>query len=450
MAATATREPVRLVVLNYNGGDMTLRCLRALQSLDWPADELELVVVDNASVDGSADAVAAQFPGVRLLRNPVNTGFVANNLALTDLAGVRYVGLVNNDAFVEPGWLRPLVDAMDADPGLGAVSSKMVFAPRFVDAVIDTPTFRPGPGDPRELGIMVQGVRVGGEDRWGDAQFGEGAWGLEQGRGGTFQWTAGRAVLRIPFDAADPPPHEAEVLVEAEAPKSVTFSSGEAEVTVEVGTTPRWVTVPLDGAPYDVIQNVGSIVLVDGSGADRGYLERDDGQYEEPVEVFNFCGGSVLFRPGFLTEVGLLDERFFLYYEDTDLSWRGRAQGWRYRYVPGSRLRHIHAATSGEGSPVFAYHVERNRLLMLAKNAPLRLFLIQAFRFTLSTASYARRDIVGPLRRGRRPNTVTVRRRIKAFLGFLRLLPAMLAERRVLRRRQTVPDRELATWWVRR
>ena len=50
--------------------------------------------------------------------------------------------------------------------------------------------------------------------------------------------------------------------------------------------------------------------------------------------MFAWCGGGVLLRPRYLADVGLFDERFFLYYEDTDLSWRGRSRGWRYRYVP--------------------------------------------------------------------------------------------------------------------
>ena len=58
-------------------------------------------------------------------------------------------------------------------------------------------------------------------------------------------------------------------------------------------------------------------------------------QYAEPADVFAWCGGAVLLRSDYLADVGLLDERFFLYYEDTDLSWRGRARGWRYRFVPG-------------------------------------------------------------------------------------------------------------------
>jgi GT2 family glycosyltransferase len=198
------------------------------------------------------------------------------------------------------------------------------------------------------------------------------------------------------------------------------------------------------------VNNVGSVIIEGGYGADRGYLERDAGQYDTPAEVFAWCGGSVLLRPAYLADVGLFDDSFFLYYEDTDLSWRGRSRGWRYRYVPEARVRHIHAASTGEGSPVFQHYVERNRLLMLVKNAPTRMAAHAVWRYLLTTASYARRDVVAPLVGLHRPRPTIVWRRARSFLDFLRLLPGALAARRRVRRAATVRDGELLAWVVRR
>jgi GT2 family glycosyltransferase len=438
---------VRLVVLNYNGGDFVVRCLEALTKLDWPADRLELVVVDNRSGDGSDRVLEERFPEVRLVRNSANTGFPANNLGMRDLAGVDYVGLVNSDAFLEPDWLHPMVAALEADPEVGAASARMLFADRFVEIAVASPTFVPGVADSRELGVMVSGVRVGGGDRWRNAQIADGGWGLEHGRDGLFQWTRGHAVVRVPAaagastgSAGSGSGASAEVRLAAESAKTVTLTCGSWSQAVEVGTEPEWFPVELATAPIDVVNNVGSVVLTDGSGADRGYLEVDRGQYDEPADVFAWCGGSVLFRPAYLDDVGLFDERFFLYYEDTDLSWRGQGRGWRYRYVPGAVTRHIHAASTGEGSPIFQHYVERNRLFMLVKNAPRAMAWPAVVRYVLVTASYARRDIVRPVLKARRPNPTQVLRRVKSFLGFLRVLPGALAARRRIRRAATVPD----------
>ena len=279
------------------------------------------------------------------------------------------MGLINNDAFVEPGWLRPLADALDADPGLGAVSSKLVLEPRFVEVGLGSETFVPGPGDRRDLGVMVRDVLVAGRSVWAGAHLADGGWGLEHDRDGPFEWTSGSAVLRVPV-GSDGPPASVGVVLQAERRKEVRLDGGAGTLLVDVDRRPVTVDVKVGAQTLDVINNVGSVVFSDGAGADRGWLERDRGQYDEPAEVFAWCGGSVLFRPAYLADAGLFDERFFLYYEDTDLSWRGRLRGWRYRTAPGSVARHVHAATSSEGSAVFAYHVERNRLLMLVKNAP--------------------------------------------------------------------------------
>jgi GT2 family glycosyltransferase len=449
-AADLSDARVRLIVLNYNGGELLLRCFSALGALEWPSELLELVCVDNGSTDGSIDTLARDFPQVEIRRQGHNGGFPANNRALEDLEGVDFVGLVNNDAFVEPGWLAPLVEAMQADPGLGAVSSKMVLAPRFAEVVIESPGFRPGGGDDRELGVMVRSVAVGSEDVSPDAHLGVGGWGKEVDGDGPFEWAAPHAVLRVPCPTDGEARFTASLVLQAREPVMVTVDGGTGPVTVEVGPRPEAVSVTVASAGYDVLNNVGSIVFEDGAGADRGWLERDLGQCDQPTEVFAWCGGSVLFRPEYLHDVGLFDERFFLYYEDTDLSWRGRARGWRYRTVPTSVARHVHAASSGEGSEVFAYHVERNRLLMLVKNAPWRLAARQVWRYALVTASYGRRDIVRPALAGRRPNATVTRRRTVSFVGFLRLLPAMLGDRRAIRRRQLVDDDDLIRWLVER
>src|SRR5690606_30035179 len=71
-----------------------------------------------------------------------------------------------------------------------------------------------------------------------------------------------------------------------------------------------------------------------------------------------------------LDDVGLFDESLFLYYEDTELSWRLRRRGWTVRHVPDAVTVHDHAASSGTGSAFFLDHNERNRLLVALIHAP--------------------------------------------------------------------------------
>jgi GT2 family glycosyltransferase len=434
---------IRLVVLNYNGGALVERCVDHLEALDWPADRLEIVVVDNASTDGSPAALARR-PRVRLVSSPDNTGFPANNLALGDLDGIDYVGLINNDAFVEPDYLAPLVAALEEGGTLGAACPKILLAHRFVDLHLRSAPWA-APGDGRALGVKVSGLEVGGEDRWRHALPGAGVHAMEAGGADEprFCWTDGDGALSVPAQPTEP---TARIRVSAPRELPLVLDAGAGEVAVIATPTPTWVEVPLGSARHDVINNVGSRLLQGGWGGDRGFLEVDHGQYDQPQEVFAWCGAGVLFRPDYLRDVGLFDERFFMYYEDTDLAWRGRLRGWRYRYVPTALLRHVHAATSVEGSPMFNHYVQRNRLLMLTKNAPPGLVVAALVGVVRELAGFGVRDIVRPVLGGRRPTPRFLLGRLRSLGAYLRLLPAFLATRREVRGARRVPDAAILGW----
>lgn len=140
------------------------------------------------------------------------------------------------------------------------------------------------------------------------------------------------------------------------------------------------------------LNNVGVVLLPTGYGADRGLGEPAD-HYPEPDEVFGFSGGAALLRTQAVRAAGGVPDRFFLYYEDTDVSWRLRLAGWSIRYEPTAVVHHRHAATSDLGSPLFAFYNERNRLLMLVRCAPLGLVVRGWGRFLLTTGSLAVRHL---------------------------------------------------------
>lgn len=120
-----------------------------------------------------------------------------------------------------------------------------------------------------------------------------------------------------------------------------------------------------------LINNAGSRLEPNSSWPvyEIGMEEKDSGQYEKVREITAFCGACVLFSREFLQNVGLFDPKFFMYFEDGDLSWRGQKAGYKYYFAPKAIARHIHAGSSKAGSPLFNHYVGRNRVLILAKNA---------------------------------------------------------------------------------
>jgi GT2 family glycosyltransferase len=441
---------VRVVVLNYDGGDMTLRCLDALREVDWPAEALQVVLVDNASIDGIAPRVRSTLQWVELIEHTHNVGFAGGcNLGLHDLDDVDYVALLNNDAVPERNWLRPLVEALEADETLGAACSKIVFAPTFFTLTVDTPTFSPA-DDGRELGVKITGLAADGVEVWDHAQFADGCH-THQARGSGIEqvvWTESHAALRVPVEVGASPPSIVEIELSAEREKVVRLDAGGEVLDVTVGETPTWHQVPAGGPTYDVINNVGSRLVLGGYGGDRGFLEPDEGQYSEAEDVFAWCGGAVLLSTRYLLDVGIFDDRYFMYYEDTDLSWRGRLAGWRYRYVPESVVRHEHAASSKEGSALFTHFVERNRFLTLARNAPWSMLASASYVYLRDTAVILDRDVVRPVRHRSRPSPAFALRRLRAYAGFVKLLPKTLRTRRQQRASATARSELVARWLV--
>lgn len=118
---------ISVVIVNWNGGRHLASCLQALGRQTLPPSQI--VVVDNASTDGSPGQVESEFPWVTLVRSPRNLGFAAGcNLGFRRSRG-ELVATLNPDADPEPRWLESLVASID-DRAVGMVASLMLFADR--------------------------------------------------------------------------------------------------------------------------------------------------------------------------------------------------------------------------------------------------------------------------------------------------------------------------------
>jgi N-acetylglucosaminyl-diphospho-decaprenol L-rhamnosyltransferase len=113
-------------VVNTNGRDDLLACLAAIERTHPPDVEHELLVLDNASDDGSAAAVRERFPGARLIALERRTGKAENDSTLLREARGRHCLLLNEDAELREGAARALLDALEADPGAAAAGAQLL------------------------------------------------------------------------------------------------------------------------------------------------------------------------------------------------------------------------------------------------------------------------------------------------------------------------------------
>ncbi|MGH8498631.1 MAG: glycosyltransferase family 2 protein [Methylococcales bacterium] len=132
-------HPLSVIIVNWNAGKLLERCLASVCAQTLPP--LEVIVVDNASSDGSAKNIGEQFPSVYIIQASENMGFsAANNLAVRIVSNQStWLVLLNPDAFPEPNWLESLLNAARRNPEYA------VFGSRLMDA--NKPSILDGAGD---------------------------------------------------------------------------------------------------------------------------------------------------------------------------------------------------------------------------------------------------------------------------------------------------------------
>ena len=134
-----------------------------------------------------------------------------------------------------------------------------------------------------------------------------------------------------------------------------------------------------------LIQSAGGVLGRGWESVHLGKDEKDGGQFREPHMVSWLTGCALLIRRAVINQVGMLDERMFIYYEETEWCLRARAAGWRLMHVPEAKLWHKGVQRNYLPSPSFTYYMTRNRFLMLSKHrAPISVWMI-AFGQTLRT-----------------------------------------------------------------
>lgn len=128
----------------------------------------------------------------------------------------------------------------------------------------------------------------------------------------------------------------------------------------------------------DHLNCVGSTInLLTGQPSLIGLGEKDDGRFDDIREMDTLSGCSLLVRRELIDSVGLLDDRFFLFYEETDWILRAKRAGYRMLYAPKARIWHkVSASVGGHQSPLMLYYMIRNNPLLMRKNVGVIAFAV--------------------------------------------------------------------------
>ncbi|MEW6327417.1 MAG: glycosyltransferase family 2 protein [Thermodesulfobacteriota bacterium] len=220
------------------------------------------------------------------------------------------------------------------------------------------------------------------------------------------------------------------------APQWISSLVAVAESDSRIGAV---ASIIIDGNRPDILDSCGVGIALDGMSrqAMRGHPVPN---LTEPKEVLAFSGCACLLRMESLKEVGLFDEDFFAYCEDTDLGLRLRWAGWEIVVAPGAYVRHYYSMTGGKFSLQKIYWVERNHFWVAIKNLPWPLLIILPFmtvwRYFVQGYSVLRG--VGELERFREDNRLwaIASTCVKAYMGMFQKLPSMIARRRLFSKKR--------------
>lgn len=371
------RKSVRVVIVNWRTPLLTERAARSL----WPQLRAgdELVVVDNASAsadphDNSLDhlrrlgaklgsAGPARFGLVQARRNGgfgygVNLG--ARNLRQDALV------LLNSDAYALEGF----VDALTAPLGhdlVEATTARLLLEGRW-RLVGDGAE----PASPQAPG----GVESASPQSPGSV-------GLDSPDVGTPD-----SPSAVGLDSPGLAPSDPGVEAQTEPTTGATHSTGSAQLRGLDGGI--WVSDP---SGVELINSTGNVVDACGNGHDRSWLAPAKQEHDSP-EVFGICGGACAISARAWRQLGGMRQDLFMYYEDTDFSYRLRRAGYRVQYVRQAQARHAHAASSDSASEAFTTWNTRNRLRVATRYAPASV----AARALVNTGG---RMLLGPQRQAR-------------------------------------------------
>lgn len=372
------RKSVRVVIVNWRTPLLTERAARSL----WPQLQAgdELVVVDNASASADphdnslahlrqlgaqlGSAGPARFGLVQARRNGgfgygVNLG--ARNLRQDALV------LLNSDAYALEGF----VDALTAPLGhdlVEATTARLLLEGRWRLV-----------GDGAEPASPQAPSAVKPASPQSSSPQPPGAVGPN---------APSRAESADPQSPGTVGPNCPGVEAQTEPTAGATHSTGSAQLRGLDGGI--WVSDP---SGVELINSTGNVVDACGNGYDRSWLAPAKQEHDSP-EVFGICGGACAISARAWRQLNGMRQDLFMYYEDTDFSYRLRRTGYRVQYVRQAQARHAHAASSDSASEAFTTWNTRNRLRVATRYAPASV----AARALVNTGG---RMLLGPQRQAR-------------------------------------------------
>lgn len=353
---------VSVVVVNYNGQKYIDELLASLQNQISNNFTYEIVFVDNNSADDSVKYIqqhwAEKIKNLKVVESKENLGFAGgNNLGVKESQG-KYFVLLNNDTKPNEDWLQNLYNFFINKENIVIANSLLLFYYDYIKIKFYT----------QDKFYISNKIKINETEYIIDNKFCRNLL-YNQDTLTCF----GHSEIYIPLiNGVKDYNIEINKIRGLEKDKVII---GEIEYAFSSTININLSKEVIDNNKKTLVQNAGSGINENYDGYDIGFTDEYDEKYMKPYQITNSCGASMMMEKEKFMAVGGFDETFFMYYEDTDLSFRARRNGGEIWYCPDSIVRHIHTGSSKEWSPFFIFHVTKNKLLFVYKNISRKLYL---------------------------------------------------------------------------
>jgi GT2 family glycosyltransferase len=363
-----SKYDVTIIIVNYNGKRFLNNLFLSLSTMKIEQLKYEIVLVDNASGDSSIEFVKENFGNLinlKIVESNENLGFAAGNNRGVEYAEGEYIVFLNNDTEVDKNWLISLYNFMLANPKCGMANSKLLFFYDFIKLRFST----------SDRIIISSKLIINNREYNFDSKFCKNVICNSQEL-----ICFGNSEIYVPLlDGENAYLFDIEI-VDNFGNDNKLISCGKEWLLAKGEIRLSFSIKEIQLNKIVLVQNAGSGVNANYDGYDIGFCEQDGNDYRKKYEIVGGCGASIIMLREDFINIGKFDERYFMYYEDMDLSFRLRKSGKIIMFCPESIVRHIHTGSSKEWSPFFCYQTSRNKLLFIYKNISKVKYLIYLFK----------------------------------------------------------------------
>jgi len=395
-----------IIIVNYNGRHLLEECLDSVLNQSVPKKNYEVIVVDNNSSDDSVFFLEKKYGNkITLVQSETNSGFTGGNILGYEHSQGKNIVLLNNDVHVDRRWLENLLLAAKPN-NVGMVNGKLFTHSEYYKLEIESSLITKSDITPNidftPLGNILEEPTYQSGDQVPGIFYADG-FQVEMKKshlssfllsrkntmfvskdslnsGIVFRFHCHNTTKKKPYIKLS---SQDNILLEKKFTENKVI---EYKLTLNKLSSTKSIHL-IQNAGNELLRvgdskDIGTVSILRPDGKMYEFYDEDSDYYSAPRTLTAACGAAVLIKRSTIEKAGFLDDIFFMYYEDVELSTRVRKLGLKCVFEPKAVGYHIHKASTNSQANLFLLkHIARNRLFFQFMHWPLKTVINNLVRY---------------------------------------------------------------------